>query len=74
MRLSASSISINRVLVGRQQAQREIAVKIIRAGIRHVQAVAGHFLRGLLGQAVHLLGELLAQFQQPVVRTSAIRA
>jgi hypothetical protein len=29
-----------------------------------VQAVAGHFLRGFLGQAVHLLGQLLAQFQQ----------
>ena len=52
------------VLVGGQQAQREVAVKIIRAGIRHVQAVAGEFLGGFLGEAVHLLDELLAQIEQ----------
>ena len=58
---------IDRVLVGRQQAQREIAVKIVRARIGHVQAVTGQFLRGFLGQAVHLPEQLLAQFQQPLV-------
>jgi len=31
-----------------------------------VQAVAGQFLRGFLGQAVHLPEQLLAQFQQPL--------
>ena len=58
---------INRVLVRRQQAQGEIAVEIVRAGIRHVQAVTRHFLGGLLGQPVHLVEQLVAQFQQPVV-------
>ena len=36
---------VNGILVGRKQAQREVAVEIVRAGIRHVQAVTGHFLR-----------------------------
>jgi hypothetical protein len=35
---------IDRVLIGGQQAQGEIAVEIVRAGIGHVEAVAGHFL------------------------------
>ncbi len=59
---------VNRVLVGGQQAQRKIAVEIVRAGIRHVQAVAGHFLGGFLGQAVHLAEQLFAQIEQAVVK------
>ena len=41
---------VDGVLIGGEQAQGEIAVEIVRAGIGHVEAVAGHFLGGFLGQ------------------------
>jgi len=47
MRLRASSISYTR-LIGRKQAQREITVEVIGAGIRHVQAVTVHLGRRFL--------------------------
>ena len=58
---------VNRILVGGKQAQGEIAVKIIRARIGHVQAVSGQFLGGFLGQTVHLVEQLVAQFQEMLV-------
>ena len=64
---------INGILVRRQEAQREIAVKIIGAGIGHVQAVACQFLGGFLGEAVHLPDQLLAQFKQMQIELLPLR-
>ena len=64
---------INRVLIRREQAQGKIAVKIIRAGIGHVQAVTGQFLGGFLGQAAHLMEQLVAQIQQILVKLMPFR-
>ena len=58
---------VNGVLVGGKQAEGEVAVEIVRAGIGHVQAVAGHFLRGVLGEAAHLVEEPVAEVEQVLV-------
>ena len=58
---------VDGVLIRREQAQREIAVEIVRAGVSHVQAVTGHFFGGFLGQAVHLEEESFAEFQEILV-------
>src|SRR5438477_134418 len=64
---------IDGILVGREQAKGEIAVKIIRARIGHVQAVAGHFLSGFLGQTVHLVEEPLPQIEEVLVVSGPLR-
>ena len=58
---------VNGILVRGKQAEGKIAVEIVRARIGHVQTVAGHFLGGFFGQAIHLAQQLVAQFEQPFV-------
>ena len=63
----------NCVLIGGEEAECKVPVEIIRARVGHVEAVAGEFLGGLLGQAVHLPDQLLAQFQQMKVKLVPLR-
>ena len=55
---------VDHVLVGRKQTQVEVPVEIVCAGVSHVDAVTFHFLGGLLGEAVALVGQPGAKADQ----------
>ena len=58
---------VDGVLVCGEQTEGEIAIEIVSSRIGHVEAVAGHFLGGLFGEAAHLIEETFAQVEQIAV-------
>ena len=58
---------VDGILIRGEQTERKVAVEIVRSGVGHVEAITGHFLGRLLGQAAHLVEQPLAEFQQGVV-------
>jgi len=58
---------VDRILVRGKQAEGEVPVKVVGAGIGHMEAVGRHLLGGFFGQATHLIGQALPQIEQVLV-------